>query len=222
MKLNRYDIQKHFHAEICSFSYQPLMSATDFFFPNMSIHGFRLDKALKPQERNLEMEFWSEKDISRFAAELLAHDANILDIDDGFIYDIVYKGGNTIASQIWNNYYTVSFPVYAIQKGSLIRTELKRKSNFLRILGTWEAPCRIIITPDKDIGELAINDIVVKNLKRGIPFVIDGIDKLVEAGGINRFADTNIKKFPSFTPGDHIVTLSKQTNVVIEYYPIYM
>lgn len=222
MKLNRYDIQKHFHAEVCSFSYQPLMCSSDFFFPNASLQGFRLEEALKPQERNLEIEFWSEKDISRFTAELLAHNVNVLDIDDGFIYDIVYKGGNTIATQIWNNYYTVSFPVYAIQKGSLVKTELKRKSNLLRVLGTWEAPCKISITPEKNIDVLQINDILVKNLKQGVTFVIDGIDKLVEADGANRFADTNIKKFPSFPPGDHVVELSEMTNVVVEYYPIYM
>ena len=222
MKLNRHDIQRYFHAEVCSFAYQPLMCSADFFFPNASIQGIRFENALTPQERNLEMEFWSEKDISRFTAELISHNVNLLNIDDGFIYDIVYKGGNSIATQIWNNYYTVSYPVYAIQKGHLVRTELKRKSNFLRILGTWEAPCRISITPDHDINVFTINDITVKNLKRGVTFVIDGINKLVEANGVNRFGDTDIKKFPSFPVGDHEVRISEVANVVVEYYPIYM
>ncbi len=222
MKLNRYDIQKYFHGEVCAFAYQPLMSSTDFFFPNVGIQGIRLDKALKPQERTLEIEFWDEKDISRFTAELIAHDVNTLNLDDGYLYDVVYRGGNAVASQVWNSYYTVSYPVYAIQKGHLVRTKLKRKSNFLRILGTWEAPCKISITPDKDIDVFSINDITVKNLKQGETFVIDGINKLVEVNGENRFTDTNIKKFPSFAPGDYVITLSELVDVVIEYYPIYM
>lgn len=222
MRLNRYDIQKYFHAEVCSFSYQPLMSSSEFFFPDVSIQSLRFENILKPQERDLEMEFWCEKDISRFAAELISHDVNVLDLEDGFIYDVVYKGGSKVATQIWNNYYSVTFPVYVIQKGPLVRTELKRKSNFLRILGTWEAPYKISITPNKDIKELQINDILVKNLKQDVTFVIDGIHKLVEADGANRFVDTNIKKFPSFPPGDHIIELSEMTDVVIEYYPIYM
>ncbi len=222
MKLNQYDIQTHFNGEVCAFPYQSLNSESEFFFPDTSIFAIRLSNRLRPQERTLEMEFWDEADISRFSAELLKHPTNTLDLDDGFLYDIVYRGGNVSTTQVWNHYYMVSYPVYAIQKGTLITTRLTKQTSVLRILGTWETSCRITILPKHDLNEFTINDMTVRNLKQDVPFVIDGIRKLVEAEGVNRFMETNIIKFPSFQPGTHVVRLSEPMDVVIDYYPIYM
>ena len=187
---------------------------------NKGMNHFLLSQSVTPQDRELVVTFVSEKDASVFTS-LMAQGNVIIDTENGFLYDCLLAGA-PLVTHIGCDYYKISYPLSVIQKGTLVRTELKRQTNFICILGTWEAPCKISITPEKDIDVLHINDILVQNLKRDVTFVIDGIHKLVEAGGINRFADTNIKKFPSFTPGDHIVTLSKQTNVVIEYYPIYM
>lgn len=217
MKINNKKVES-LNAIVNSFTYRTGDMECDIYDKGMS--HFLLSQSVTPQARELVVTFVSEKDASSFTS-LMAHGNVLIDTENGFLYDCLLAYTPTV-THIGRDYYKISYPLSVIQKGSLVKTELKRKSNLLRILGTWEAPCKISITPTKNITELQINDILVKNLKQDVTFVIDGINKLVEADGANRFADTNIKKFPSFPPGDHIVELSELTNVLIEYYPIYM
>lgn len=217
MKINNKDV-KSLNAIVNSFTYRTGELDRDIYNKGMS--HLSLSQSVTPQARELIVTFESERDTSRFTS-LLSQGIVTIEPGNGFIYECLLSYTPSV-THIGCDYYKISYPLSTIQKGHLVRTELKRKSNFLRILGTWEAPCRISITPDHDINVFTINSITVKNLKRGITFVIDGINKLVEANGVNRFGDTDIKKFPSFPVGDHEVRISEVANVVVEYYPIYM
>lgn len=223
MKLNKHDIRTYFHAEVCSFSYQPLTSSTDFFFSDASIVGKRISNMLKPQERVLEIEFWNVSDISKFTAELMENEVCTLNIDDGYEYDIIYKGGTSPVTQVWNNYYTVNYSVYAIQKKPLINIPLKRLKNTIDVVGTWKCPCRYIVVVKKAMAEFTIDEIKIKNLKVGDRIVIDGISKLIECNGVNKFKDSDLKEFPILNIGTQAIVMSSvDVDVSLEYYPLYI
>lgn len=217
MKINHRKVES-LNAIVNSFAYNSSNVDRDIYNNGMS--HFLLSQSVTPQPRELVVTFESEKDASRFTS-LVSQGVVTIDPENGFLYDCILSNSPAV-THIGCDYYKISYPLSTIQKGTLVRTELKRKSNFLRVLGTWEAPCKISITPDHDIDLFMIDDIEVRNLKQGVTFVIDGINKLVEANGLNRFGDTNLKKFPAFSVGDHEIQLSEVVNVVVEYYPIYM
>ena len=101
--------------------------------------------------------------------------------------------------------------------------------------GEYETPCIIEITAIQDNSELTITGvardpitgedepIIVKNLKKDIPVIVDGETCTVTQQGANKYPETDFWEFPSLLPGENQITLSNVLNTVtIKYRPRYI
>ena len=99
----------------------------------------------------------------------------------------------------------------------------------------FETPCIIEITAIQDNSELTITGvardpitgedepIIVKNLKKDIPVIVDGETCTVTQQGANKYPETDFWEFPSLLPGENQITLSNALNTVtIKYRPRYI
>lgn len=92
-----------------------------------------------------------------------------------------------------------------------------------RNVGSIESGARLTINPTKDIEELVVNGITIKNLSANIPFIIDGILGEVKSNGINRFSDTDLIDFPKALPGNNVLEVSDNTcTVEVAFYPTFV
>lgn len=223
MRINKHDIEDHFCCKVCEFAYQISNYTAEYQNGINQISASRLNQTIRPQERILSLEFWSIEDISRFTAELLQDKVEI-DIGDGYIYDIFYKGSSSPASEYCKGYYGVSYPVLAIQKKPLVRLKLSKLENRIKIKGTYKAPCRFIIKPNKDVSVYKIHTYSIKDLKKNHAILLDGIDQVVTDNGSNCFNRVEgLYRFPILEIGEQIISISSlDADVYLEYYPMYV
>mgnify|MGYP000031316965 CR=1 FL=1 len=85
MRINNKRMER-FHMRVNSFTYQPYAVEREVFQPERSLRPVLGKRVLTPKSMQLIAEFRSKKDISDFLAELLNHEENMIDIEDGFKY----------------------------------------------------------------------------------------------------------------------------------------
>lgn len=224
MKLNNKNIKHYFHAEICSFDYQPMQMEHTHFQADSGNVIFGNRYKVAPQQRTLEMEFFAESDISKFMAELIKQNSSELDIEDGFIYEIALEG-NISTSRICDGYYSVSIPVYAIQKGHFMKVKLKTGRNLIKVKGTYPSPCIYKIVFKQNVSNLNLAGNQIKNNQKNDCVILDGIHKTITRNGINCFKDVDLKNnvFPYLQLGMNAFEASEsEADILLEYYPIYL
>lgn len=176
------------------------------------------------QERTLEMEFFSEVDISRFMAELLKQSSSELDIEDGFIYEIALKD-NISTSRICDGYYSVSIPLYAIQKGHFIKLRLKEGQNLVKVRGTYHPACIYKMIFKQNVDSFSFAGHQIRNNKRNDCVILDGIHKTITRNNANCFKDVELKEnaFPYLQLGLNDIDVSDFiADIFLEYYQIYL
>ncbi|MBS5114124.1 MAG: hypothetical protein KHY88_00225 [Erysipelotrichaceae bacterium] len=117
-----------------------------------------------------------------------------------------------------------------------VEIEMNRISNqIITVDSTHTVPCVIYIMPSVDMIDLKISgasrnkvtneleDITLKNLKKGKQIIIDGINKTILEDGENKFHECEMWFFPSLAVGNNEITFSKNTcDIRIEYNPIFI
>lgn len=93
----------------------------------------------------------------------------------------------------------------------------------IHLSSTMETPAIIEITPLADIGSVKVDgfdeDIIIRNLKKGVPVIIDGKRMLVTEEGVNKFKDYDSWIFPSLKIGMNNIKVSGNTSNRIIYSP---
>jgi len=84
-------------------------------------------------------------------------------------------------------------------------------------------PCECVYTvtiPSAAVAQLIIQGIIVKNIPGSSTLVIDGVKKKVTVNGVNKFADVELTKFPTLTPGTNTISINLTTvTVSVQYRP---
>lgn len=143
-------------------------------------------------------------------------------LPDGFTYTaILNDDGIGETKQLMENWFEVTYQFTAIQHKELETIYLAASSSFFAS-GTAETYCRYELSPNKTMEDFTINEIRVKNLTGGKPFLIDGISKKVFEDGGNAFQKVELIDFPTVHPGENTVSISAQVPVKITYYPTYI
>lgn len=176
-----------------------------------------LDGTITPSYRSLRVACESESALSDFNKRL-RHPFE-LDLNDGFIYDCLLYAEPQITS-LGSDKYIASFPLSVIRKKQFRELRLKSGQKF-NIDGTCECGVRYDIV-SQITGSIVINNIEITNVKVNDRIVIDGINMLVTCNGKNKFADSDLIKFPTLSPGLNIIGFSENMEVSLGYYPIFM
>lgn len=217
MYINKKSIE-HFHAILNGFTYN-----SSEINASLSLSGLTQkisSQSITPQNRSLILTFEDGASISELTKELLL--GATIDIDDGFLYDCLLISTPS-AKHLGAHYYEVTYQLSTIQKGYLTKIHLNKLQNRIRVHGTAKAYPKFIINPKKDMSTFAIMDISLSNLKKNLVIVIDSVDKLVQENGLNKFSDTNLKKWPCLEIGEQIISISSlDADIYLEYYPMYV
>lgn len=217
MYINKRNIE-HFHAILNSFVY--VSSEIDTSLSYSGLNQIISSQNLLPQNRNLIITFENENTISELTQELLL--GATINLDDGFLYDCLLASTPTV-KHLGRHYYEVTYQLSVIQKGYLTKIHLNKLQNRIRVRGTAKTHPEFIINPKKDMSAFVIMDITLRNLKKNVSVVIDSVDKLVQENGLNKFSDTNLKRWPCLEIGEQIISISSlDADVYLEYYPMYV
>lgn len=139
-------------------------------------------------------------------------------LPDGFYYTCAFKSQSTpIEKAPW------IFQTKYIFEG--VRHEALKTHSFtcngkMFVEGNHKTYGRIRILPYEDNISVTVNGITVQNITGEV--IIDGITKTVTQNGINKFADTNMTRFPCFECGYNDVSVDGNATVEISYYPIFL
>lgn len=223
MKINEKNIS-YYNMQIQSFTYQPLSINRELFTGDRSLTVITGQWNIKPKEMTLIADFQSMADISLFIADLMLHDENIIDMEDGYIYHCYLKEIEEAVEVPAKNWYTLTVAFKVIQTEPLRHVVFNGKTSVF-IGGTWQTSIRFRIVSSLDIASFTIAGHVIKNLKANKEFILDGIDKMITCQGKNCFGDVILANnhFPSLTPGWHdIETNNTKVKVTLEYYPMFV
>lgn len=209
-----------FHASIVSFSPTTMEIDNNIFESEEGYMPFLRNQYLKPQSRELVVDFISEEDISDLTAEISRE--SILDLGDSYIYKCYLKGAPSVSEEGYQSY-TVSYPLYVIKQKE--KEVIKNKKSFIAI-GNLYADAMIEIDSPMNLDRFQVNAYVVRNLKANNTLVIDGINKLIyykDTPDVSAFDDTNIDTFPKVYPNENRVMVSDESvDITITYYPTFM
>lgn len=216
--VNNVPIEEVYNMKVYSFSYQPLTMNAVIFKSDSDLSVFHGGYTIEAKPMILSALFRDKLNISRFMKNITENNPSIINIGDGFIYKCFYQGCLSPSEEVWNNWYKVKFPFYAIQQGQHdYKMRLTSLSNTIYNPGTYKCPCIIEITPDTDIESITVGNCIINNLRAGDTFVIDGINKKVYSSLGNRFSDVEFKnnRFPSLDTGTNSIELSQCENVAV-------
>lgn len=206
-----------FNGIFVSFTYVPSsLNMNIGYYPNRHI---LIGKVLTTKLMQLVIVFESDKDIGEFAKEIYGH--SVIDIDDSYKYDCIITD-TPATHHIGAGIYQMTYILSAIKKGNERSLKLARNNNLVDIDGTGDCGVIYEIVPRYD-GEISVGGYTVKNIHRGKKIVIDGINMTIEEDGVNKFIDSNLKKFPELVPGKQFISVSNlNADITLRYYPIYL
>ena len=215
-----------FNMKINSFTYQPFATNCEIFQLEGSIRPTLGKKVLTPKPMQLVAEFRSKKDISDFIAELLNHDENIIDIDDGYYYRCYLSKLSQPVDEYWQGWYRVKISLLVIQEGSRRRLMLNKVDNQIIVAGNWQTECVYEITPTSNMESVNIDGHIIKNLYANRTVYLDGeMKKIYTIVEPNKYLDCNLKQnsFPILSPGRQNINISSTAvKVVLKYTPIFV
>lgn len=217
MKINKRKLSD-FEAYLNSFTYGSSVIENDIY--NSGMNHILLSQSITPQNRELIITFQSEKDISKFSSLMIGRIE--IDTEDGYLYDCLLSA-SPVVEHIGYDYYKVTYPLSAIKKGHRKKITLSYPSVMRLIIGDIVAFPVITIIPKKDLSSINVLGVNIRNLKVNKKVVIDSVLKTVEQEGLNKFADTDIKKWPVLNVGNQTLSISSpDISAVVEYDPLYL
>lgn len=214
-KINKKHI-KDFSAHVVAFDYQSMQVSnvyTDSLIPILVRQG------VKPKKYSLVMDFVSQQDISRFLAEAIRKFE--LRIDDGYVYHC-YLDDTPSVQQEGVCSFTLTLSLLVLQRGEEHKISLKTGDNLITVNGTYDVGIRYEIVP-RNNGDITIGGYTIRNIRVGKKIILDGENKVILEEGKNKYSDAMFTKFPSLSPGNHIVEVSgANADIVMYYIPIYL
>lgn len=225
MKINNHNL-KEYGARVLNWVYQPNLLNRELFQPENSITPHVGPVKPEPKPMELDLEFTDKTMISNFISELLSNDINILDIDDGFLYQCWCTTLSSPVEEVYHGWYNIKIPLFVIQTTAERSIHLTEATTHIFVQGNWEVECRYEITPSVDLSSITINDYTVKNLKRNEKLVLDGVTKRVYTEtNSNKYGDTKLKKnkFPTLKHGEQTIEISSlNADIWLYYQPIFI
>ncbi|WP_320973703.1 hypothetical protein [Dysgonomonas capnocytophagoides] len=209
---------RRYDARIMSFDLQN--SAIERSIINESFIPIGTKPKLKPRPMELKIEFRNKLRLSQFFEDLIQSDQILIDINDGFIYRCTLKQMDGNITSIANRWHQLIIPLYAIQSATKRRVCLESPETLVIVAGTHECDVIYELFP-KENGSININGIKIDNVKAGSTVIIDGINKLITENGANAFGRSNLRKFPSLPAGENVITLDKDIDAFLYYYPVF-
>lgn len=217
MKINKRKLSD-FNAYLNGFAYGSSVIESDIY--NSRLNHILLSQNITPQNRELMITFQSEKDIGRITSLLL--NRSEIDTEDGYLYDCILMNTPFI-EHIGCDYYKVTYQLSAIKKGHMQKIILNYPVTYAIILGDIPALPYITIKPRKDLSSVTIMGVTIRNIKTNKKVVIDSMNKIVEQDGLNKFGDTDLKKWPVIMCGNQdLIQSSADIDVIVEYNPLYL
>lgn len=215
-----------FHMRINSFTYQPFVMERKVFQPERSLRPILGKLAIAAKNMQLIAEFRSKLDISNFMAELMSHEENLIDIEDGYRYRCYLSKISNPINEYWQGWYRLTLPLTVIQEGSRRKATLKKAENFIQIAGNWETECLFEITPKKNMDSFTIDGHIIRRLYANRTVYLDGeLKKVYTETEPNKYPDCTLKGklFPRLKPGTQIIRMSNtDAKVVLRYTPVYV
>ena len=143
--------------------------------------------------------------------------------------DVVYKGhlqNVPEVEMITTTSGKLTFEFYAICEG-IEKKHVFTDNITVQVEGDSKTPAILEITSAITLQTLQIVGLtkepsVVKNLEKGIPFIIDGEKCLVMQGGENKFSYCDMWQFPTLSPGTAKISLSVSCSALLRYKPRYV
>lgn len=225
MRINKRNLLE-FNMKVNSFTYQPFTVSYGIFQPERSIRPIIGKRTLTPKPMELIAEFRSKKDISDFIAELLNHEENVIDIEDGYYYRCYLSTLNQPVEEYWQGWYRVKIPLLVIQEGIRRKIALNKKENYIYIAGNWQTECVYEITPKADMDDITVDGHIIRHLYTGKTVYLDGEKKRVYSSTEpNKYVDCTLKQhsFPTLKPGKQLIALSNdKADVMLRYTPIFV
>lgn len=96
----------------------------------------------------------------------------------------------------------------------------KIASQSVTIKGNSSVEVIYTITSPSIIASFTINDITITNIPANTEVIIDGVKKKVTSGGVNKFKDCTLTRFPTLNSGANTITMNSIIpTVTIKYKP---
>ena len=223
--VNNKDVYNLFNADLKSITPTAGKITTDFSkavgVSNLHINSYIIDTG------GIKMVFYvggmHKDDCYINTSNLIAECKNciIKTSEDSFEYIAVMTDFSVVETGVdFYNEVTITFSV--IKRLPIVTKELN-DGDVIKNVGSVESGAKYTITPQSNIESFTINEITIKNLSSGLPFVIDGLLGEVKCNGVNRFLDTDLVNFPKVQPGDNTINYSvSSAKVEISYYPTFI
>lgn len=94
-------------------------------------------------------------------------------------------------------------------------------------IATAESPAVLQITTNIALNRIIISgltedDIIINNVERDSPLLIDGENGVIMQGGENKYNDCDMWEFPTVKPGQNTIKLSSECAAILTYKPRYI
>ncbi len=212
-----------YKAELVEYSVGACEYSNSYLIPPAGFIPVKVDGNVGTRKVSITLDIFgdSSAEIAMRISELTAalHKNAELFLPDEFYYTCVYTGCSEPEEKApWISQVTFDFEGY---RHRALTTEEFTSSGKMFVEGNCGAPAIISIVPNSaGVKTASVNGITIKNIIGTV--VIDGIEKTVTQGGKNKFADTNLARFPTLQPGYNDIMIDGNVTVGISYYPIYL
>lgn len=225
MKINKHNF-KEYGARVLEWTYQPFLVSRSVFQPEDSIHPSVGLAKPEPKTMSLVLEFTDKLMISNFLSELLSHDENVLDLNDGYIYRCWCPSLSAPVEEVYHGWYKVNIPLLVLQTTAERAIHITSANTSIDVQGNWESECRFEITPLENISSITINDYTIKNLTKDVKVILDGVTKKIYTNKeSNKYGDITLKnhKFPTLLPGTQVIKVNTmKADIWLYYQPIFV
>lgn len=218
MKINDKDIKAYFHGDVCRFNDTTMEIENETFLPYGSYLPIIQSTSIKPQVKELVIDFINAEDMSDFAAEIVT--PCVIDMEDGYFYECVLTGKQETQDGIQAYSATYTFQVMK-RKAMVVETQ----ENFF-VEGNCVCGCIYEIKALEEMRDVIVDAIVLHDMKKDQTIIVDGIHKLiydVTTPDVSAFDQSELTSFPKLKPGSHqVVKNNEHIVMVIKYYPVFM
>lgn len=160
--------------------------------------------------------------ISRLTAALRGQHS--IRIGDGYVYNAILTAMEDPEQELRNRFF-VSYTFDAIKQGEECVVSFSEALSVYCDSTAKQTPCIFHILADRDILELSLFGMTIREMKAGDFFLIDGVQKIATRNGINAFEQITLvdgTDFPTLAPGWNAITMSETAAVTLHYSPIYI
>ena len=188
------------------------LSVTLTFFPVTADRGSRNTTIPERLAR-------STQNIVRFESELIGRIVE-LGFPDGYYYTACLTAIQPPAFDATGEQ-DVVYTFLAIRHEPQ-RKETVTSGNKLNCRSNTKTPCKISFTLTSAQNSITVCGVTINSVAANTEIVIDSVNGLITAGGINKFNDTAFVDFPYLLPGDNTISCSVAgVTLTVIYTPIF-